>query len=382
MTTVLLSVGDASGDAHAAELALALRRLRPDLRCVGLGGVCMEKAGVELVAHQRELAVGGLVELLPSAGRIWRTWRRMGRALESRRPDLAVLVDASGFNLPLARLARRAGVPTLYYVAPQVWAWRRGRLRKLARRIDRVAAILPFEVDLYRQAGVRADFVGHPLVDRVATAPDRQDARAALGLGPGPVVALLPGSRRNELRHNLGLFLEAARALHAQERDVAFLLPVPDSLDRAAVAGLVHRAALPAALRLELVAGGSLQALAASDAVLAKPGTGTLEAALLGRPLVVAARVHPLTAALLRRLLGIDFLAMPNLILARRVVPELLQREARPPAMAAALHDLLRGPARERQLQVLADLRGELGRDAAVRAAGIALEMLDAGRAA
>ncbi len=383
MTTLLLSVGDASGDAHAAELVEALRQELPGARFLGMGGPRMEEAGVELVVAQRELAVGGLVELLPSLPRAWRAWRLLCAALEATRPDLAVLVDASGINLPLARRARRAGVPTLYYVAPQVWAWRRRRLRRLARRVDRVAAILPFEPALHAAEGIAAEFVGHPLVDRLAAAPGRDAARAALRIPPeARLVALLPGSRRNELRHNLGVFVETARLLHARDARLSFVLPVAESLDPDPVRARVREAGLPPRLRLDVVGGRSVEALAACDAALAKPGSATLEAALLGRPLVVAARVHPVTAALLRRMVEVDCLAMPNLIAGERIVPELLQGEARPARIADALLAPLSGPARERQLERFAGLRSALRGGAAERTAAIAREMIGAPRAA
>lgn len=388
MTVVLLSVGDASGDAHAADFVRALRELRPETRFVGMGGGELRAAGAEILADQRELAVGGLFELLPSAARIARVWRRMAAALEATRPDLVVLVDASGFNLPFARRAKRAGVPTLYYVAPQVWAWRPGRLRKLARRVDRAALILPFEASLYAEAGVDARFVGHPLVERTARAlrslggadAARARAREKLGIPAGSrVVALLPASRRNELRHVLPLHLETARVLHARDPRLHFVLPMAPSLDRTEIEARVRAARLPSLLQLDCVPGASLEALCACDVALAKPGTATLEALLLDRPLVVAARGHPLTAALLRRLLRVDWLAMPNLIADARVVPELLQDDARPEAIAEALLALLAGPERERTLRRFAELRRRLGGEgASARAAALAEEMLGA----
>ncbi len=223
MTAVLLSAGDASGDLHAADLVRALRARRADLRFLGLGGVEMEKAGVEIAVHQRELAIGGIFEAVGSLPRIRRARRRLDAALKRAQPGLVVLVDSSAFNLPFARSARRAGVPVLYFVAPQLWAWRRGRIRKLARRVDRVAVIHPFEIGVYANSRVRVDFVGHPLVDRLPpnAQPEPAAARSSLGFdAEARVVALLPGSRRNELRANLGLYLETARALHARHPEL------------------------------------------------------------------------------------------------------------------------------------------------------------------
>jgi lipid-A-disaccharide synthase len=381
VTTVLLSVGDASGDAYAADFADALRELRPSARFLGLGGVEMEKRGVALVAHQSELAVGGIFELAPSLHRIARVWRRMHAALAEARPDLVVLVDSSGFNLPFARGARRAGVPTFYYVSPQVWAWRRGRIRRIARWVDRMAVILPFEPAVYAGTGVSVEFVGHPLVERLSAAEGPRDGaavRAGMGLPAGAkVVALLPGSRRNEVRHCLEVHLAAARIAHARDPACHFLLPVAPSIDRAQVEAAVTRARLPSRLRLDLLDGGSRGVLIACDVALCKPGTATLEAALLGRPCVVAGRGHPLSAAVARRLVKVDFWGMPNLIAGEPIVPEFLQERADPPAIAEAVLALFDGPAREAQLTRLAAVRAALGSGgAAQRAAAIAEEMI------
>jgi lipid-A-disaccharide synthase len=303
----------------------------------------------------------------------------MVAALNEMRPDLVVLVDSSGFNLPFARRARRAGIATLYYVSPQVWAWRRGRIRRIARRIDRMAVIFPFEVETYAHTGIPVDFVGHPLVEPLsAIRLDPGAARERLGVDPaGTVVSLLPGSRRNELRHCLPLHLEVARRLHARDPRIRFLLPVAASIDRAEVEQGVKAAALPALLELRLVEGRTAEVICASDVVLAKPGTATLETALLDRPLVVAARGNPLSAALARRMLKIDFLAMPNLIAAAPVVPEFLQQQADPDRIAEAVLERIEGPARELQLTAFAAVRERLGEaGAARRAAAIAEEMM------
>lgn len=383
---VLVSAGDASGDAHAADLVAALRRRRPGLRFTGMGGPCLEKAGVEIRVRQEELAVGGLLELLPEAPRIARAWRRMRAAARppppDPRPDLAVLVDSPGFHLPLARALRREGVPVLWYVAPQVWAWRRGRMRRLARRVDRLAVILPFERALW-EGWVPVRYVGHPRLDAVrreAARLARGAAREALGLAEDDrVVALFPGSRRGELRRHLPLFLETARALHARDPGLRFLLAWAPSLDPAAAGRGLREARLPARLRLDPVSGRSLEALAACDAALLKPGTATLEAALLARPMVVTGRVHPLSAAVFRRLSRVPWLAMPNLVAGRAVVPELLQEAARPRRLAEALLPLLAGPERERQLAELGAVRDALGSGgAAERTADLAEELLGA----
>lgn len=377
---ILVSAGDASGDACAAELLCELRARRPGLACFGLGGPELERAGAEILVEQRELAVGGLAELAPELPRVVRAWRTLNRALRERRPQLALLVDSAGFNLPLARRAQRLGVATLYYVCPQVWAWRRYRMRALARRADRLALILPFEEALYAGSGARACYVGHPLADRLdarAEELSRERAREKLGLpGSAPVVALLPGSRRGELRHGLELFLDVAQRLRARHPGLLCVLPVAPSLEPAPIAARVRERGLEAAVLL--APGAALAALAAADAALVKPGTGTLEAALLGIPLVVAGRASALSAALARRLLRVDNLALPNLILGRRAVPELLQERAQPEAIAALLEARLDAAARAAARALGRELRAGLGPGgAARRAADLAEELLD-----
>lgn len=381
MTTVLFSVGDASGDVYAADLSRELARRLHEPRFLGLGGVEMEKAGVELVVHQRDLSVGGLFELLPDLPRVVRAWRRMVRVLAESRPDLVILVDSSGFNIPFAGRARSQRIPTLYYVSPQVWAWRRGRIRKIARRVDRMAAIFPFEPEVYASTDLPVEFVGHPLVERLRDAAERLEgkrARAALGLDPeARIVALLPGSRRAELRYVLGIQLETARILHARDPAIHFVLPVAPAIDRADVEARIRSAGLPSGLRLDVVSGRSLEAVCACDVALVKPGTSTLEATLLGRPLVVAARGNPLTAFLLRRLVKVDSLTMPNLIAGEPIVPEFFQRDAVPERIADAVQERLAGPVRDDQLARLGAVREQLRTGgAARRAAEIAEEML------
>jgi len=379
MTTVLLSAGDASGDLHAAALVRALRARRPELRAIGLGGAAMEKAGVELLVHQRELAIGGLVEVLSSLGRVVRAWRRLVRALREERPALVVLVDSPDLNLPFARRARRAGVPVLYYVSPQVWAWRRGRIRKIAQRVDRMATIFPFEPAVYAGSGLRVEFVGHPLVEplrRFAASHEPAALRERLGLErDAPLVALLPGSRRNELGRGLQLFLAAARALRARRPEVRFALALAPTFSRAELdAALAELEDVPP---LAVVEGDTPALIRAADVCLAKPGTVTVEIALLGTPLVVAGRANPLTAAIARRVVSLPSLTMPNLIAGKPVVPEFLQEAAQPERIALALEALLQGPAREAQLARLADVRARLGAGgAAERAAEIADEMI------
>ena len=385
MTRIFLSAGDASGEVHAAALVRALRERLPTARFLGLGGPEMEKAGVDLIVHQRELAIGGLVEVLSSAHRIFRAWRRLGTVLQQERPDLVVLVDSPDFNIPFARRARRLGQPLLYYISPQIWAWRSGRRHKIARRVDRMAVIFPFEKDVYAGTGLPVDFVGHPLIERmqrVVDGLDRAGARAALSLDPeAPLVALLPGSRRNELRFGLPLQLDCARAVRARREHVRFVVALAPSLPVRAARDVVE-SARRGGLDVSVVQGRTHEVVRAADVALAKPGTVTVELALLGCPLVVAARANPISASIARRVVDLPSFTMVNLIAGAEVVPEFLQERARPERVAEAVLALLEGPARELQQARLDAVRRSLGAGgAAERTAAIAEEMIGAAHA-
>jgi lipid-A-disaccharide synthase len=379
MARVLVSALDASGDLHAADLARALRARRPELELFGAGGAALRNAGMDVVVDQRELAVAGLVEVLEIVPAALRAARRLCGEARARGATLALLVDSPDFHLPLARRLRRIGVPVLGYIGPNVLRWRRGRVDVVARRFDRLASIFPFEPPLYEGTGLRVDYVGHPLVEPLRSLRERHDrasARALLGLrSDGPLLALLPGSRRNEVARMLPLFVQSARALRARRPDLAVAVGLAPSLARTEVEAQLRAQGagpLPA-----LVDGRSRELLIAADVALAKPGTVTMEAALLGCPLVVAGVAHPLSAALWRRLSRVDSFAMPNLIADAPLVPEFLQRDARPEPIADALAARLEAPERARQQAGFEIVRKRLGDDvAAERAAAIADAML------
>jgi len=391
VATILLSAGDLSGEAHAAALVEAVRARLPGTRFVGLGGERMRAAGVEIVVEQRALAVAGIAELVPELGRIARAWRRLGRALVETRPALVVLVDSGGFNLPFAgRVKRTTGARILYFIAPQIWAWRPGRLARLARRADRIVVGLPFERAAYPGRGVEVACHAHPAVDAFARprrsdppgetpAERRRRARRALDLPlEGTLVGLFPGSRRSELARHVPLFLDAfarlAQTTPGGERLRAVVGLAP-GVDAAAVAARAGEA-----IRCLPTGDGAL--LDALDFALAKPGTITLEAALHGCPIVVAGRVHPLTALVARRSLQVPFVALPNLIAGEPIVPERLQEEATPERIAEALAALSDGAVRERQRAALARVVASLGPPGAIDAtAALVEEMLGSDRA-
>ncbi len=387
MKTILLSAGDLSGERHAAKLVLALRDRIPDARFVGMGGAEMAAAGVELFVDQRQLAVGGIFEILGSLPRVVRAWRGMQRCLRDTQPDLVILVDSGGFNLPFARRVRaRSMAKVLYYVAPQVWAWRSGRLRRLVDRTDRIAVTLPFEPAYYSEHGVTVDFVGHPAVDALASAAspgapqNAQDARASLGIeNEVPLLGIFPGSRRNELTRHLPIQLDAFLRLREVEprfHDLRCVVGLAPNLDRAEAERIAAGPLAAARGAIQFVTAADGRVLDACDVALVKPGTITVELMLRRKPMVVIGRVHPATALIARQSLQVEWLSMPNLIAGAEIVPEFLQRAATRDRIAAALAPLFEGEVRERQIEELDRASHRLGSSgAAKRTAEIVEEM-------
>jgi lipid-A-disaccharide synthase len=372
---IFISAGEPSGDLHGARVAEALRTRYPRAMLYGLGGDRMAAQGVELLAHVDQLAVMGFAEVARHLPYFIRLMRRVKARLAAEPPDLILPIDYPGFNMRLARHGRKLGVPVLYYIAPQVWAWHRSRMRQLARDTDRLAVILPFEEAMFREAGGHAIFVGHPLADRPAAAVARDTFLRALELDPSaPVLALFPGSRAQEVARQVDVFVAAAQLVREQLPDVQ---PV-----------MATSPAVPVAFYAEVpfprtADGGSL--LLHSRAALVKSGTSTLQAALAGTPLVVTYRVHPLTYFMARRLVRVPHVGLVNLVAGERIAPELLQAEATPERLAASLLPLL-DPASEERRAAVAGLQrvqallapDQGSRGAAERVAELAAELLDA----
>jgi lipid-A-disaccharide synthase len=355
---IMLSAGEASGDLHGGALCGALRRLAPQVRLVGMGGPRMAAAGMDVVADVTAYAVVGGSEAIGRLPRLYRAFRVLRARLGEDRPRALVLIDFPEFNMQLARRARRAGVPVVYFIPPQLWAWRAGRLRQMARWVTRVLAVLPFERALYESARVPVSFVGHPLLDVVPAGLTRDDARSALGVAPGErVLALLPGSRREEVSRLLPAMVEAAarlRAAGAVDRSVVALAP---SIERARVQALA--AGAPG---VTIAEGRTYEVMAAADAALVCSGTATLEAALLGTPMVVCYRVSLVTAALARLLLRTRWASLPNNILGEAVVPEVLQFAVTGARLAGEAARLLDDPgASGAQRRAFAEIRKLLG---------------------
>jgi lipid-A-disaccharide synthase len=350
---ILFVAGEASGDSHAAGVARELAARGAPYRLVGVGGDQMRAAGVELIEHTGKLAVMGFVEVLETIPRHWRLLQTIKARLESGRVAAVVLVDYPDFNMFVAGAAKDAGVPVMYYITPQVWAWRAGRLETLARTVTQAAVILPFEEKLLRDAGIDARFVGHPLLDRAASLPDRASARATLGLGEQDrVLALFPGSRKQEIERHLVDFIAVGRRL--QER-IAGLKVI--------VAVAPHVTIDAAQCPFPTVRSASFTILRAADAAFCKSGTTTLEAAVAGCPLVVAYRTNPINYAIAKLFIKIANIGLVNLIAGHRLVPEFVQDDLQPSAVADALEPLLDHASAERRAMVdgLAKVRAALG---------------------
>ena len=356
---IMILAGEASGDAHAAEFVTALRRLDPQIRASGMGGDAMRGAGVEVFFDSSIIAVVGLIEVLKHWGDIKRAMTAVERRLEQDRPDLLILVDYPEFNLKMARHARRLGIRVLFYISPQVWAWRPKRIHKIGALIDHMAVIFRFELAHYERAGIPVSFVGHPLVDKVPSSVDVAAVRARLGFAADDrVIGLFPGSRQSEIARLLPLMFETARRLRAREPGLRFVLPVASTLD----AGDIERRCRDAGLDIRVSRGDIYELIGACDAIATCSGTVTLEIALLGTPMCIVYRMSALSFAIMRRLITIPQIGLANIVAGGAVVREFLQREATPEAIAAELLRLLDDADYRREVRTgLARVRANLG---------------------
>jgi lipid-A-disaccharide synthase len=378
-----LVAGEASGDNLGGALIRALAAREPQLRCYGVAGPRMTEAGCEAWYPSDTLAVMGLAEILGHLPRLLRLRRDLVERFAQAAPDAFIGIDSPEFNLRMSAALRSRGIPTVQYVSPQVWAWRQGRVRKIAAAVDLVLCVLPFEAKFYESHDVRAVFVGHPLADQVPLESDPAAARAALALrAAGPLIAVLPGSRGAELAQLGPPFAATIAWLAARRPDLAFVAPMANPAARTAFAQALAEHA--PGVTVELVDGRAQQAVAASDAVLVASGTATLETALVKRPMVVAYRVAPLTAWLLRRLklVKTDFFSHPNLLAGRQLVPEFFQEQVEPEVLGPAVLEQLERPDRAALVDAFAEIHRRLRCNASERAADAVLELLASRRTA
>lgn len=378
MKSLLVIAGELSGDMHAAGVVRELKARAPDLQVWGIGGDGLRAAGMDIVVESRDMAVLGLWEVLKRYGFLRGVFHRMVRLARERKPDAVLLIDYPGFNLRFAAEMKKLGIKVIYYVCPQVWAWHRSRIPKMARILDRLLVIFPFEVEVFAGTGLRVDYVGHPLVDE-ARRERAAEAGPALPWRSARRLAILPGSRRQEIERILPPMIQAAGILQRRDPDLSVVVAAASTEMATQIRGrLLGITGRP--LALDVVVGSTRRILREATAALVKSGTSTIEAALMGCPMVVVYRTAGLTYWLGKRLVKVPYLGMANLIAGREAFRELIQDAATPEALAAAIGPLLREtPERTASLEAVAEVTRKLGEGgAAQHTAAIVLEELGA----
>ena len=375
---LLIVAGEVSGDMHAARLVEAIQRQNPAVECFGIGGDALRATGMEILYDARDMAVMGFTEVVRRLGFFRKAFGDLLAAARKRRPDAVILVDYPGFNLRFAARAHALGLRVIYYICPQVWAWNRRRIPHMARIVDRLIAIFPFEPQVFAGTSLKVDFVGHPLVDEIAAA--LREPEASLPWQGTPRIALLPGSRRQEIEHILPALLDAAALIQRHQPNASFIIPAPSTeignTVRQMLAGLP-----PGPARLSVVDGLTRQVLRQATAAWVASGTATIEAALLNCPMAVVYKTSPLTYLLARLLVSVPFIGMVNVVAGRQVCPEFIQGTATPEALAGALQPLIESePVRRQMLEGFRQVQTALGPGgAAERAAAIVLAQVAAG---
>ena len=371
---VMIVAGEASGDLHGAKLVEALRAKESSIFFCGIGGDAMEQAGVRILTHAAAMAVVGITEVVSKIPVLYRSMSTAKRVLKSLKPELLILIDFPDFNIHLAGTAKRLGIPVLYYISPQIWAWRSGRVKKIGRRIDHMAVILPFEEAFYKNSGVPATFVGHPLMDGMNPEDPLAGGRPS---GQPKVLGLVPGSRDREVTRHLPVMAQAAIRLLARHPDLQILISCAPTVPREFIEQLL--AAYPPARQWEIVSGGVHEVLTRSDLIVAASGTVTLEATIQGTPMVIIYRTSPLSYLFAKALVRVKYAGLVNLIAGKELVPELIQGAADPGALADTVSEMLDEPRKlERMRSELLTIRRHLGgAGASNRVADIALTMLN-----
>jgi lipid-A-disaccharide synthase len=355
----MIVAGEASGDIYGADLVREALLLDPGLQFYGIGGDRMRAAGVEILVDSAEMAVMGLVEVLKHFRVISAAYFKLKTLLCSAPPDLLILIDYPGFNLRLAGAAKKAGVKVLYYISPKVWAWKAGRIRKIAATVTRMAVIFPFEVPLYEKAGVPVSFVGHPMLDLVNVSMRREEAATSFGLDPSrKIVGLFPGSRRSEIERILPAILAAAKLLQRRFPGLQFVLPLASTLRDEDILPHLKQTGINAVITRQRIH----DLIRACDAVISVSGTVTLEIALVGTPMVIIYKLAPVTYQVAKRLVQIEHVGLCNIVAGETIVRELLQNDASPEKIAAEIANILENPAYEMAMrQKLGAIRGMLG---------------------
>ena len=372
---VLLVTGEASGDLHGSHLVKHLKRLDPSLRIYGIGGEELRKAGMEILFHAQELSVVGIVEVCARLPQIVKAFQMLKREIVSSPPDLLILIDYPDFNLRIAAVARKQRVPVLYYISPQIWAWRQNRVKKIARLVDQMAVVFPFEKPFYEQHGVPVQFVGHPLMDREVPLMDTQALLQQFAMkSQWPIVGLLPGSRKAEIDRLLPVMLGAAVLIQKEFPQAQFIIPVAPGIREEEIKERVKRHGLS----VTIVKDHLHQALHICNLVLVASGTATLETALMKKPMIIMYRISLLTYLVGRLMIRVPTIGLANIVAGKQIVPELIQGDASPQRVFQEAVSLLKDPRRmtamEKELARVEELLGSRG--ASERVANMAYEML------
>ncbi|MCE5286590.1 MAG: lipid-A-disaccharide synthase [Pelosinus sp.] len=365
MYKIMFSAGEASGDLHGASVALALKELNADIRIFGMGGQAMQAAGVEIIYDIAELGVIGVAEVIRNLPRLFKVRSLLAEAMEREKPDVLVVIDYAGFNMKLAKIAKAKNIPVVYYISPKFWAWGRWRAKQMINVIERVATIFPFETDLYREIGVNATFVGHPLIDIVKPAMTKEEAYQYFNAQPEkPIVLLMPGSRQQEIVNLLPVMLAAGEKIADKVPDCQFFLPIASTISREMLEAILNKHQV----KVNLTTGHVYDLMNIATAAVAASGTVTLEAAVMNLPTVIIYKVAGLTWALGKMLVKIPYVGLPNIVAGRRILPELLQHEVRPECIAGEIISMLTDGNRKRALaRDLAEVRQKLGGAGAVQ---------------
>jgi lipid-A-disaccharide synthase len=374
--TVLFSAGETSGDQHAANVFLELKKRQSDIHAIGMGGSKMRQAGIKICYDSSNIGVIGVVEVLKHYGEIHSALKLMQQIVATERPDLLICVDYKEFNFKLAKFAKQQGIKVLFYVSPQVWAWRPGRVVKYGKVIDMMAVIFPFETKYYEAENIPVRYVGHPSVDKVHPLHSKQEDLAVFDLdAEQPIVGLLPGSRMNEIKRMLPVMLQAAKKILTEHPSVQFLLPQADSISDELLAGYLQNSPV----KIKVIKQQPYDVIQCCDAIMTTSGTATLEIALLNIPMVIAYKLSPLTYLLGRLLVNIAFIGLPNIVAGKKIVTELIQHEASAENLAAEINRLLSDKSyAETMREELKSVKQQLGQGGGSRnMAMLALEMLN-----
>jgi lipid-A-disaccharide synthase len=373
--TIMIIAGEASGDMHGANLVREMLKINPALNFYGIGGNKLQEEGVNLLANASSMAVVGLTEVVSKLESILKIMGMMKRSLNERRPDLVILIDYPDFNLPLAKAARKRGIKVFYYISPQVWAWRKGRIGQIKKTVDKMAVILPFEVDTYSKEGFPVSYVGHPLLDVVKLNYSKRESRERFGLAENKItIGILPGSRPSEVRKLMPELLRAAEILVQKMPDIQFVLPLADTLEEKIITEISSRFTV----KVHIISGHTYDVISCADLALVASGTATLETALLGVPMIIVYKISLISYVIGRLFVHVKNIGLVNIIAGKTIVPELIQGDACGNRIAMeALAILTNEKKNQEMIKELKAIRAKLGEPgAAIRAAQIACDMI------